>query len=243
MTTSAVNNAYLVLGSFNLSPFTGEIVETPGQVNTLTYSVFGGGGYEYNVPAIKHGRFDFSGYGDFTASTGISAVVNASTLGTQYGYMVAIPGTAAGDPCTIGRGIVDKNMQTFPVGQLPGVSGGLACDTAFALRGAVGAPSATYTTSGLTGTAVEMTGPTATQSMYAVLNITAASGTNLAVKVQSDDNSGFTSATDRITFSTVSATGWQWSSVAGDLSTETYWRVVATVASGTFAFSVGFGVA
>ena len=31
MTTSAVNNAYLVLGSFNISPFTGEIVETPAR--------------------------------------------------------------------------------------------------------------------------------------------------------------------------------------------------------------------
>ena len=211
-------------------------------MNTLTYSVFGGGGYEYNVPAIKHGRFDFSGYGDFTASPASPQWSTPPPWARSTGTWSRSP---APPRVTVHhrRGIVDKNMQSFPVGQLPGVSGGLACDTAFALRGAVGAPSATYTTSGLTGTAVAMTGPTATQSMYAVLNITAASGTNLAVKVQSDDNSGFTSATDRITFSTVSATGWQWSSVAGDLSTETYWRVVATVASGTFAFSVGFGVA
>ena len=35
---------------------------------------------------------------------------------------------------------------------------------------------------------------------------------------------------------------WQAASLAGDLSTETHWRVVATIASGTFTFAAFFGV-
>ena len=104
-------------------------------------------------------------------------------------------------------------------------------------------PHASYTTAGFTGDGVALTGPDAAQSLYAVIHVTAASGTDLAVKIQSDDNSGFTTATDRVTFSTVSAVSSQWSSVAGDLSTETHWRVGATVATGTFSVLVGFGVA
>jgi hypothetical protein len=109
--------------------------------------------------------------------------------------------------------------------------------------GVVGAPLASRTTAGLTGTAIAMTGPTAAQSMYACLHVTAAAGTNLVVKVQSDDAIGFPSPTDRITFSTMSAVGSQWSSVVGNLSTETHWRILCTITSGTFTFLAGFGVA
>jgi hypothetical protein len=80
--------------------------------------------------------------------------------------------------------------------------------------------------------------------MWALLLIpSGAAGTNLAVKVQSDDNGGFSSATDRITFSTVSASGWQLGSVAGNLVTETFWRVTGTIGTGTFPWFCAFGIA
>lgn len=243
MTAQSMTSALLVVGSFDVSPFTGDIVTTPGEVATKSYHVFGGGGFEYNAAAIKSGRFDLSGVGDYTVTTGISSVLNASALGVQKSLLISSPGTAAGDTAVIGRGIIDKVPQQMQVGEIPTWSLGAATDAPFVLDGRLACTLASRTTSGLTGTAVALTGPSATQSLYATLNVTAASGTDLVVKVQSDDNSSFTTATDRITFSTVSATGWQWSSVAGDLSTETYWRVVATIASGTFTFCVGFGVA
>lgn len=243
MTVHAVTSASVLLGAFDVSPFTGDITDTPGEVRTLPYAVFGGGGYQYNAPAIKAGTFGLAGFGDYTAATGISAVVNASTPGTQYAYSVAEPGTTAGDTATFGRGIVRSVGHGLKVADLPTIAVGLECDTAYVQNGYLGAPLASRTTSGLTGTAIAMTGPSATQRCYAALHVTAAAGTDLVVKVQSDSSSGFGSPTDRITFSTVSATGWQFSSVAGDLSTETHWRVVATIASSTFSFACLFGVA
>ena len=81
--------------------------------------------------------------------------------------------------------------------------------------------------------------------MYAGLHITAASGTTptLVVKVQSDDNAGFTSATDRITFTSANSIGGQWSSVAGAV-TDDYWRVTWTVGgtSPSFTFVVALGI-
>lgn len=242
MAAAPITAASVIVGSFDLSPFTGNISESPGSVSVKEYATFAGGGYVQRCAAIKSGNFGLSGYCDHTNSTGINSAM-ADAMGTQYAVQISTPGTAAGDRALVGRGICNHwmPMQTDP-DNLAAFEFGLATDTAFTF-GKVAAPLAAVTTSGLTGTAVALTGPTATQSLYAALNITAASGTNLVVKVQSDDNSGFTSATDRITFSTASAVGWQWSSVAGNLSTETYWRVVATVASGSFTFAVSFGVA
>ena len=243
MAITAVSGASLILGAFDVSPFTGSITDTPGEVKTLPYTTFALKGYQGNAASIRHGAFGFDGYGDYTATTGISSVLNATTVGTQYAFIASLGGETVGDPAVIGRGIVSNISQGSPVGELPTLKVGIACDTTYATRAYLAAPLASRTTSGLTGTAVAMTGPSASQLAYAALCVTAASGTNLVVKVQSDDNSSFTSATDRITFSTVSATGWQYSSVAGDLSTETHWRVVATIASGTFSFACAIGVA
>jgi hypothetical protein len=102
----------------------------------------------------------------------------------------------------------------------------------------------TATTADANGTAVAMTGPTAAQKLYAALHVTAFSGlTNVIVKIQSDDNSGFTSATDRITFTTATGTTSQFTSVAGDFSSETHVRVnIDVTGTGSTTFVVMAGV-
>lgn len=241
MTIGAVNNAQVIIGSFDASNFTGNIAETPGSVAVYEVPAFGFGGFQRRITGIKSGMVNLDGYTDH-AATGIA---NALALGTQYG--LAIGPTAQtptyGDPVLMTTGKLTRWAPFTASTDAPAkFAAEFAVDAPF-MTGKVGAPLASRTTSGLTGTAVAMTGPTASQKVYGLLCVTAAAGTNLAVKIQSDDNSGFTSPTDRITFSTVSATGWQWGTpVAGDLSTETYWRVVATIASSTFSFACFFGV-
>jgi hypothetical protein len=68
------------------------------------------------------------------------------------------------------------------------------------------------------------------QKLYAAIHVLSASGTTptLNAVVQSDDNSGFTSATNRITFDQITAAGAQMSSVDGAI-TDTYWRVNFTI--------------
>lgn len=105
--------------------------------------------------------------------------------------------------------------------------------------------SASRTSSGV-GTGQQLGAVVAGKSMYAALHVLTAAGTtpSLTVKVQSDDNSGFASATDRITFTaaTLGNTA-QWSSVAGAV-TDDWWRISYTI-SGTgpsFSFAVTAGV-
>lgn len=241
MTVATVTAASVLFGSYDVSPYTGSITETPGTVVVQECNNFAGGGFTHRRAGLKSGSVGLDGYADFD-STGISAFLNAAGLGSQHAVTISTPGTAAGDAAVLARGLLQRHAFSLSPEQITGLQIMLESDTGFA-HGKLAAPLASRTTSGLTGTAIALTGPSASQRLWASLHVTAASGTNLVVKVQSDDNSGFTSATDRITFSTVSAVGWQFSSVAGDLSTETHWRVVATIASGTFSFAAAFGVA
>ena len=247
MTIQTVTNAQIILNTTDISGFVGNIEDVPGSVTVLETPNFAGGGFMSRIAGLKSGMFRVSGYADQAVTTGINSIFTPSNLGTSYTASAALPAAAAaatGDKALFCTGLLSRydGMNASTDAVMP-MSMELATTGAFVSSGRVGAPLASRTTAGYTGTAVALTGPSATQSIYAVLHVTAAAGTNLAVKIQSDDNSGFTSATDRITFSTVSAVGVQTGSLAGDLSTETYWRVVATIASVTFSFACYFGVA
>lgn len=95
------------------------------------------------------------------------------------------------------------------------------------------------------GTGYQLGAVSATQSLYAALHILDHTGTaSMTLKIQSDDNSGFTTPTDRITsFTAATARGYQWGSVAGAI-TDDYWRCVYTITgSGTITFGVSAGIA
>lgn len=75
---------------------------------------------------------------------------------------------------------------------------------------------------------------TSSQSVFVAAHVVSVSGTStptLTLKVQSDDNASFTSATDRITLTDFTAAGAQYSKLAGAI-TDDYWRINYTL-SGT----------
>lgn len=248
MAPRTVTSAQLLVGTADVSNWFGTISDNPGAVTIQEFAPFGGGGFVQRVAGQKGGAYKFDGWTDHDA-TGIGNLFTPSNLGTQYGVSVAVPATgnavATGDWCQFTTGKLNAWAPiTMERDSLAMCSMGFETDAAFINSGRVGAPLASRTTAGYTGAAVSLTGPAAGRYMYGILHVTAASGTNLVVKVQSDDNSGFTTPTDRITFSTVSATGWQWGTpVAGSLTSETHWRVIATIATGTFSFAAYFGIA
>jgi hypothetical protein len=136
---------------------------------------------------------------------------------------------------------------------LEGEAGGLAMaqisgasSTGPLVRGRLLHP-ATARTSSSVGTGRQLGAVVAGKRLYASLHVLSASGTlpTLDVKVQSDDNASFTSATDRITFTqrTASAT-YDFGSVAGAI-TDDYWRITYTIGgtgTPTFAFIVTAGI-
>lgn len=87
----------------------------------------------------------------------------------------------------------------------------------------------------------------ASQRLSASLHVFTLSGTSptLDVVIQSDDNSGFATPTDRITFSQATTRSGQFSYITGAV-TDSYWRVAWTLggsATPTVAFAVALGIA
>jgi len=204
------------------------------------------GGFEQFTPGVASFTSAFEGPVDY-ASGAIGQYVTPADVGRLTPistFPLALPANvAAGDPTIIANSrVVGSKLPTGDVSTVARWSMDFKADTP-QMVGKVAAPLAQRTTAGFTGTAVALTGPSATQKLYAALHVTAAAGTNLVVTIQSDDNSGFTSPTVRATFATVSATTALWTSVAGSLATETHWRAVATIATGTFTFAVTIAVA
>jgi len=105
----------------------------------------------------------------------------------------------------------------------------------------------TVTTSSNTTGSNTLGAISASQRLSASLHVFTLSGTSptLDVKVQSDDNSGFTTPTDRITFAQATTRSGQFSYINGAV-TDTYWRVIWTIggsATPTVAFAVSLGIA
>ncbi len=89
----------------------------------------------------------------------------------------------------------------------------------------------TGTKSGVeTGTGIQIGAPSATQICFVAAHVTAFTGTDCTVKLQSDDNSGMSSATDRVTLTQFTGIGSEVGTVAGSIADD-YWAVDL---SGTF---------
>jgi hypothetical protein len=240
MAIQVLNAAQILVGSFDCTGFTGKVTTDPAQANVVSVPTFASGGYDVNIASTQRYEVKLEGYSDFSA-TGINTAFVPSTLGSQTAVAICpTGGTTAGDPAFGVRGLISRIVP---------LQGGPDTAAAFMLDvtsdwaeygGQVAAPLAARSTA-LTGSALTLTGPTASQSVWASLHVTATTGTNLVVKVQSSSTVGFASPTDRITFSTMSATGWQFKNLAGPI-TDGYWRVTATVGSGSFTFAALIGV-
>ncbi len=232
----------LHVDEFPLTSTIDGVADLQGSVDLVERKRADGGGYKHFMAGLATFTAAQSGYYD-PADAGVIDLSPATRFDQRIVTATANNGQAVGDFLTSHRGLLQTRQG--PTGDIGAIAAMNFTTQATdpPIIGVVGAPSASRTTAGFTGAAVAMTGPTATQSLFACLHVSAAAGTNLVVKVQSDDNAGFTSATDRITFSTMSAVGAQWASVPGNLATETHWRVICTIATGTFTFLAGFGVA
>lgn len=96
------------------------------------------------------------------------------------------------------------------------------------------------------GTGRQLGQVAAGQHLYAVMHVLAVSGTNptLDMIIQSDDNSGFTSPTTKITFAQVTDVGAWWATRVSGPITDDYWRARWTIGgTNNPSFTVFVGVA
>lgn len=254
MSAQILNSGLVIIGSaaagaIDISQFTGSIEASPGAVTVRDVTNLAGGGYVQKVSGAKSAGFRAAGFSDFASGAINAAFPGSSAVGQQVAVAAAVPQTptsavAAADPCFFTRGLVTAfTPLRGNVDDVAGMSLELTGDTA-QIQGQAATSLAARTTTA-NGTVLTMTGPTASQRIWAALFITAASGTTptLAVKIQSATLVGFGSPTDRITFSSANAAGWQFASALGAI-TDGFWRATWTIGGTTpsFTFFVAVGV-
>lgn len=245
MASQTLTNAQVFLGGYDLSSFTGQI-DTGASTVMNEAPNMAAGGYRIVVPGITSAQQTITGNDDYDSATAIGRLLTVANRGAQFPVGVVPAGTAAvaGSAAVFGRGLLSR------LAKLQGATGAVAGFTFTVdsdqpeVYGVVGAPLASR--GAHTGTSLQLgavgTGPTGVaQRLWAALYVTAASGTNLAVTIQSDNATGFPSAATAATFSTVSAVSSQFVSAVGPL-TDDWFRVSATVGSGTFTYAVLMGV-
>lgn len=97
------------------------------------------------------------------------------------------------------------------------------------------------------GTSRQLGAVGATQKLYAAMHVLSASGASptLDVLVRSDDNSGMTTPTTRVTFTQATGRTSQWATPVSGAITDTYWDISWTIggtSSPTFNFVVVVGI-
>lgn len=202
-------------------------------------------GWTSVIGGLKSGKVDMTLMQDVTAGSVDSTLFDL--LGDASIPHSICTLSADGSTAYLFRGIplkytpTEGNVGGLAMAKLSGQS-----STGGVVRGTLIHPGSASRTSSSTGTGRQLGTVAASKSLYAALHVLSVAGTStptLTVKVQSDDNAGFTSATDRITFAGATAVGSQWSSVAGAI-TDDYWRISYTI-SGTnpvFSFAVTAGI-
>jgi hypothetical protein len=230
MASESLRQAVILVGGLAVESNTNQFAMEP-QLRVNPATTFGSGGFAEVRPGLLSASLALQGYTDF--ASGAIAEYLGVVPASEYVVTVATPGTTAGDVSWLMR-VRPTDLQT--VGGEVGVMAPFmlnASGNAPFGRGSLLHPVTTRSANG-NGTAVALAGPTASQSLYVALHVTATTGGGTwTVKVQSDDSSGMSSATDRVTFATFTAQGWQWSSVAGAFDTETHLRATWSVTGGT----------
>lgn len=208
-------------------------------VDEQEVTTFGSGGYRARIGGLKTVEADVKGIWeiatDATAWTGLGVadqVMTFTSNGTAAEPAWFFQGSnftverfgKIGEVDPFGLSIMSTNAQGLISGQLTKAKGNVSA-------------------TGALGSVVNLGAPTSTQYVYAVLHVFTAA-TTITVQVQSDDNSGMTSATTRGTIGPVTTTGGTWMTrVAGPFAGETYWRMNVSAITGTFNVAGAIGIA
>ena len=221
-------------------------VDLDGTADLKDFTTYASGKWRIRKVGLASYSLGVNGFQD-NAAGGPEATFPVAGLGTINTFTVAPQNLAAsvGDAVFIGQG----PLRTAT----PGPKGAVGDEARFELgwastgplvRGKVLHPEAARTATG-NGTTTTFTAPTASQALYASFHVLSVSGAGtITFTVQTDDNSGMTTPTTRITSSAFAAVGGGFGSLAGSLAGETHIRVAYTIAGFTsVTFVVAAGVA
>lgn len=209
-------------------------------VAELDSTVFGQGGYRSRKGGLKTVAAEYGGF--FEAGTGTPDPEIFTNLGVADRVITLAPTATETSVAYMYQGGAFAYSPFGSVGELtPFTLSHMSTNAAGIIRGQVTKAKANVSSTGTTGTAVQLGNVGAAQFLYATLHVFG-SGTSLTLVVESDDSGAFSSPTTRITFGPITTAGGTWGTrVAGALA-ETHYRINVTAVTGTFSIAAAIGI-
>jgi hypothetical protein len=228
-------NGALALGEYNITANTMGVALEVG-ASEVEGTAFGDSFVNYLAGSVKTAGLGVQGYTEYSSpDAGIAA-----SIGVGSTVITLADGRSDGDRAWFMNGLVTKYQ---PLAAKVGDAAKFDLGVSLSDR-LIGGWLQAYGSKAATGnsTGVQLGALSASQSLYASLHVITAPGSTLDVIVQSDDNSGFSSPTTRITFTQVTSTPISYmGSVAGAV-TDDYWRMKWTISGGPYYIIGAIGI-
>jgi len=110
------------------------------------------------------------------------------------------------------------------------------------VKGLLAVANSSVSATGAAGTGGQVGAVAADEYLYATFHVFSP-GTTITAVVESDDNSGFTSATTRATFGPITTKSGTWATRVAGAITDDWYRIRVTAITGTFTIAAGIGIA
>jgi hypothetical protein len=210
-------------------------------VDELDVTGFGGGGFRSRIGGLKDVEVSYEGFQeDGTAAIGPELFPD---LGIADRAWTVSPTGVAGTAAYLFQAGKFKVSQFGEVGGVAPFSvNAKGTNTQGLVRGQVAAAKQNKSSTGVLGSVLTLTAPTATQFVYCTVHVFSAA-TTITLQLQSDDAVGFPSATTRATIGPLTTVGGTWMTrVAGPFASEAYWRLNVSAITGTFSIAAAIAV-
>lgn len=201
----------------------------------LPVTTFRSGGWDEVVGGLKTQTLDLSGYWQSAVSDSVDSE-SFSDLATANRVHTIGPTETEGDVAYLFRA---GKFHYEPFGGTIGDVAGFTLNSSGTdgygvVRGQLAKAKGTVSATGALGTGLQLGAVGASEHLYASFHVFSA-GTTITVVVESDDNSGFTTATTQATIGPITATGGTWAARVAGAITDTYYRLRVTAITGTFS--------
>lgn len=239
MAIAALVDARIWLNAYDLSGDSNKVgVEVTRQ--DLDVTNYDSAGWQENIGGRKATTFAVEGFANFAAGKSEDALSGA--WGAATNIVTVAHAAAAGSTALFGQGF---HSELTRLGGAPGTDaakiGGNLKSNGVTVEGVVMLAKATQS-SGSTSGVIQIGAVAATERVYCALHVfEVTGGGSLAVKLSSDDDSGFGSPTARVSMTAATTAGAELKSTAGAI-TDDYWRVGWTLSAGTATFAVVAGI-
>lgn len=223
-------DAFVFLNALDLSGESNEVMLNL-EANMLESQTFGDTWAEQTA-GLKSGSCEVKGFLD----TGMTSDYNAYLqilLGPNAEAVTLGAEQTEGSPAYLFQGKRSKYEWGGAHGELTPVAVSMPA-TGKVVRGKLFKERGSVSATGALGTGIQLGAVGAAQYLYATFHVFSA-GTTITAVVESDDNSGFTTATTRATIGPLTTTGGTYITPVAGAITDDYWRFRVTAITGTFS--------